>query len=273
MADVKWIKITTDIFDDEKILLIESLSEADTILVIWFKLLCLAGKQNNNGIFIMANKMPYTDEMLSTVFRRDLKTVQKALNTFEQYGMIEIVDNAITLPNWGKHQNLEGMDRIREQNRKRQEKWYKNNKKNNPNVRSNVIITLPNATDKNRIEKKENRKEGENNAHTHAREDTEEKNKYNSYGKFKNVNLTEEEYNNLSTEVLNRDKLIGKLSAHIKSSGKKYNDHYATLIKWDSEDREKNKVPATSPKDNSKYADVMDNLRNKRRNRTTEADK
>ena len=49
MADVKWIKITTDIFDDEKILLIEGLPSSDEIIVIWFKLLILAGKQNNNG--------------------------------------------------------------------------------------------------------------------------------------------------------------------------------------------------------------------------------
>ena len=45
MAEVKWIKIVTDIFDDEKILLIETLPEADSIIVIWLKLLCLAGKQ------------------------------------------------------------------------------------------------------------------------------------------------------------------------------------------------------------------------------------
>lgn len=50
MADVKWIKITTDIFDDEKILLIESLPDSDSIIVIWFKLLCLAGKMNNSGV-------------------------------------------------------------------------------------------------------------------------------------------------------------------------------------------------------------------------------
>ena len=51
MADVKWIKILTDIFDDEKILLIETLPEDDSIIVIWFKILCLAGKQNNSGSF------------------------------------------------------------------------------------------------------------------------------------------------------------------------------------------------------------------------------
>ena len=56
MSDVKWIKITTDIFDDEKILLIESMPSADSIITIWFKLLALAGKQNNNGVFMMSNK-------------------------------------------------------------------------------------------------------------------------------------------------------------------------------------------------------------------------
>ena len=53
MSEVKWRKITTDIFDDEKILLIESLPDADSIIVIWFKLLCLAGKMNNSGVFVM----------------------------------------------------------------------------------------------------------------------------------------------------------------------------------------------------------------------------
>ena len=36
MSGVKWIKICTDIFDDEKIVLIESMPEADGIIVIWF---------------------------------------------------------------------------------------------------------------------------------------------------------------------------------------------------------------------------------------------
>ena len=68
-ADVKWIKIVTDIFDDEKILLIESMPESDGIIVIWFKLLCLAGKQNNNGILMLNDKLPYTDEMLAHAAR------------------------------------------------------------------------------------------------------------------------------------------------------------------------------------------------------------
>ncbi len=103
MAAVKWIKIVTDIFDDEKMLLIESLPAADSIIVIWFKLLCLAGKNNNSGVFIFNDRIPYTDEMLATIFRRELHTVRLALRTFEDFGMIEVIDDVITIPNWDKH--------------------------------------------------------------------------------------------------------------------------------------------------------------------------
>lgn len=114
MADVKWIKITTDIFDDEKMLLIESLPEADSIIVIWFKLLCLAGKMNNSGVFMMNDRIAYTDKMLATIFRRKEATVQMALKTFEQFGMVEILDGVITIPNWGKHQNLDQLESKKE---------------------------------------------------------------------------------------------------------------------------------------------------------------
>ena len=114
MADVKWIKITTDIFDDEKILLIESLPDAYAIIVVWFKLLCLAGKQNNSGVFMMNNQIAYTDKMLATIFRMKESTVTMALQTFEQFGMVEIIDGVITIPNWGKHQSLDQMENRKE---------------------------------------------------------------------------------------------------------------------------------------------------------------
>ena len=114
MADIKWIKITTDIFDDEKILLIESLPEADSIIVIWFKLLCLAGKMNNSGVFMMNDKIPYTDNMLATIFRRKETTIKLALETFENFGMIERIDNVITIPNWGKYQNIDQLENKRD---------------------------------------------------------------------------------------------------------------------------------------------------------------
>ena len=110
MSEVKWIKIVTDIFDDEKILLIESMPDADSIIVIWFKLLCLAGKNNNNGVFLLNERIHYTDEMFATIFRRNLNTVRMALKTFEEFGMIEIINDTVTIPNWGKHQKLDALE-------------------------------------------------------------------------------------------------------------------------------------------------------------------
>ena len=115
--DVKWIKITTDIFDDEKILLIESLPDAYAIITVWFKLLCLAGKQNNSGVFLMNNKIPYTDKMLATIFRMKESTVIMALQTFEQFGMVEIIDGVITIPNWNKHQSLDAYEKKKARDR------------------------------------------------------------------------------------------------------------------------------------------------------------
>ena len=117
MADVKWIKITTDIFDDEKILLIESMPSADSIIVIWFKLLAFAGKQNNDGVFMMSNQVAYTDEMLATIFRREINTVRLALKTFEQFGMVEVIENVITIPNWNKHQTLDAYEKKKKRDR------------------------------------------------------------------------------------------------------------------------------------------------------------
>ena len=156
MSEIKWIKITTDIFDDEKICLIDALPDHDAILVIWFKILALAGKHNRNGLLMMSDKVHYTDEMLATIFRRPLNTVRMALGVFEQFGMIEIIDGVITLPNWEKHQNIDGMERIKEQTRNRVAR-HREKQKNlalGGNVTCNVTVTECNATEEERDKNK-----------------------------------------------------------------------------------------------------------------------
>lgn len=162
MSEIKWIKITTDIFDDEKICLIDALPDPDAILVIWFKILTLAGKHNSNGLLMMTDKVHYTDEMLATIFRRPLNTVRMAIGIFEQFGMIEIIDGIISLPNWEKHQNVDGMEKIKEQTRNRVAK-YRKKQKNLAlgNVTGNVTVTDGNALEedenKNRLDKDKKR--------------------------------------------------------------------------------------------------------------------
>lgn len=167
MSEIKWIKITTDIFDDEKIRLIDALPDHDAILVIWFKILALAGKHNRNGLLMMSDKVHYTDEMLATIFQRPLNSVRMALGVFEQFGMIEIIDGVITLPNWEKHQNIDGMERIKEQTRNRVARHREKQKSLAlGNVTCNVTVTDGNALEeeaegdktkiKNRLDKDKN---------------------------------------------------------------------------------------------------------------------
>lgn len=158
MAEVKWIKITTNIFDDEKIKLIEAMPEKDTILVVWFKLLTLAGKINDSGNIHIAN-IPTTDEMLATLFNRPLNSIRLALSVFKDFGMITLKEN-YQITNWEKHQNLDGLEKIKKQNAERQKKFRENQKKiklienkeqNSYVVTSNVttplLVTHSNETD------------------------------------------------------------------------------------------------------------------------------
>lgn len=151
MSDIKWIKFAVDIFDDEAIELIEQMPDGDALLIIWFKLLTKAGKTNNGGLVYFKENIPYTDEMLATVFKKPLNTIRMALNIFKQFGMIEITtSNEILISNWGKHQNIDGMERARELQRARTQKSRLKKKQlllessnNTENQKCNVTVTLP----------------------------------------------------------------------------------------------------------------------------------
>ena len=116
-------------FDDEKIKLIKTMPEGDKIIVIWVQLLCLAGKTNDGGLVYMGQNMVYTDEMLSTIFDEQVNIVRIALQTLDQFGLIELsVEGLIGITNWEKHQSTDKMARMKEQSRIRQQKYYYRNK-------------------------------------------------------------------------------------------------------------------------------------------------
>ena len=161
-VEVKWIKLLTRFFDDEKIKLIEAMPDADTIIVIWVKLLTLAGKKNMNGYIFLAENIPYTDEMLSTLFNRPLNTIRLALDIFKKFKMVKFNNDGIAkIANWEKHQNIEGLDKIREQGRLRQIK-HREKFKQLPEKASNVTVTSHNETEEKRRDKKEIKKENKN---------------------------------------------------------------------------------------------------------------
>ncbi|WP_313559209.1 phage replisome organizer N-terminal domain-containing protein [Ruminiclostridium cellobioparum] len=117
MPEVKWIKLKTNMFEDEKIDFIESLPENDAILLIWIKLLALAGKCNFGGFIHLTEDIPYTVEMLSHKFKRPLNVVKLAIETFKKLGMVDIIDGRICLVDFSADQNMDKLESIREYNR------------------------------------------------------------------------------------------------------------------------------------------------------------
>ena len=161
MADVKWIKITTDMFDNRKIKHLRRLPDGNSIVLIWVMLLTMAGRCNSSGMIFLTENIPYTPKMLADELDFEENTVQLALKALEQLNMIVTDNGFFTIAGWEEYQNIEGMEKIREQNRIRQKKWYEKQKAL-PNVRDNVSVTEPNATDKEEDkekEKKEKKKE------------------------------------------------------------------------------------------------------------------
>ncbi|MBD8006534.1 phage replisome organizer N-terminal domain-containing protein [Bacillus norwichensis] len=151
MMSVKWIKLSTQMFEDEKIRLIESMPEADTILIIWIKLLAQAGKTNASGYIYLSENIPYTEEMLATIFNRPLNVVRMALKTLQEFGMIGISnEHLVIITNWEKHQNIEGMERVRRLNAERN-KRYRERKKLatlNGDINDDVSVTSRDDADK-----------------------------------------------------------------------------------------------------------------------------
>ena len=254
MAEVKWIKIVTDVFDDEKILMIETMPEADTIIVIWFKLLCLAGKQNNSGVFQMG-QMPYTDEMFATIFRRPLNTVRLALKTFEQFGMVVILNSTVTIPNWEKHQSLDAYEQAKEKTRKRVAAHRERQKvltgcSVTGSVTDGVTVTVCNALDKIREEEiRTDEIRGDKSMEAEPPKPTRHK-----YGSYKNVLLTDEDVVKLQEEFPHDySERIERLSEYISSTGKKYKSHLATIRSWARKDAEKK----SSSKSTNPFLDML----------------
>ncbi|MGG4501791.1 phage replisome organizer N-terminal domain-containing protein [Paenibacillus polymyxa] len=158
MAEIKWIKLSTGMFDDEKIKIIEDMPEADTIIVIWLKLMTMTGRSNMGGYIMLTETIPYTEDMLISVIKRPLPVIKMALSIFERFGMLEVSEQgAFFLPNWEKHQNVDGMEKVREQTKKRVQKYRDKQKQLGSgeanyhvtgNATSNVTVTVGNETDK-----------------------------------------------------------------------------------------------------------------------------
>lgn len=238
MADVKWIKMSTGLPDNRKIKQIRNLPNGDSIALMWVFMLCLAGSVNEQGLIYITPEVPYTDEMLAEEFNMDLNTVRLGLATFQRFGMIEIVEDVIFLSAWEKWQSVDRLSEMREYNRLAKQKSRAKQKLLASVNDMSMTGQRCQDTDKIREDKKENRKE-DNKPVRHK------------YGEYKNVLLSDEQYEKLVKEFPDDyQERIERLSEWMASTGTARKDHLATIRSWAR--REKNDVKGIQNGSNSK---------------------
>ena len=224
MADVKWIKITTDMFDNRKIRHLRRLPEGNNIVLLWVMLLTMAGRCNASGMIFLTENIPYTPKMLADELDFEENTVMLGLKCLEELNMVCTDNGFFTIAGWEEYQNIDGMAKLKEQTRQRVAKHREKKRLLEGNVTGNVTVTQSNATDIE--EEKEEDKEKEKEKKTKP-----EKRKY---GEFKHVRLTDTEFENLENEYGTemRYQAIKFLDEYIEEKEYKSKSHYLAIRRW-----------------------------------------
>ena len=148
MAEAEWIKLYLKTFrTSRKISAIERMKNGDTMIVIWFKLLCLAGEINDDGAVYITSKRPYDPVSLADELKKPRAIVDAAIKTFEEHDML-IRDDAgfIQILNWEKYQNVDRLAELREYNRLAQKKSRERKKQRGVNDNVNDMSMTNNLT-------------------------------------------------------------------------------------------------------------------------------
>lgn len=243
MAEVEWIKITTDMFDNKKIKYLRKLPEGNNIVLIWVMLLTMAGRCNSGGMIFLTENIPYTPKMLADELDFEENTIRLALEALSRMGMVITDNDCFTIAGWEEHQNIEGLNKIREQKRIAQAKWRAkkalqiaekveslvDSTENLPSI--SYSLSISNSLSKEELEKSEGK---------------EKKPTRHKYGEYKNVLLTDEELDKLKTEFPDWAERIERLSSYIASTGKSYKSHLATIRNWARRDQKGSEKNAAS---------------------------
>lgn len=153
MVQVQWLKVYTDIFDNEKMKKLLRNRNGDTYFRVWIQLLTLAAKSNQHGAILLGENIPMSKEDLAKVMHKTLNKLEKIIQDLYELDMIIIEKETICIKNWNMYQSADELEKLRESNRRRQQK-YRDKQKD-----SNVIVTSSNTEDKNREEKNKNRQD------------------------------------------------------------------------------------------------------------------
>lgn len=210
-----YLKLKENFFNSDEIVLIESMQDGILYSNILLKLYLLSLKYN--GFLRLNENMAYTAQMIATITRHEVGTVERALNVFMEFGLIvPAADGSIYMTNIedmvGKSSTEADRKRLARAEVKRL------NGQTADKCPQNVPAVSENCPPEIEIEKESDiKKESEREL----------------YGRYRNVSLTISEYEQLKCDYpIYADKYIEKLSEYMESTGKAYNSHSATIRSW-----------------------------------------
>ena len=115
MAEVKWVKLTTDMFDNRKIRYLRTLPEGNSMVLIWVMLITMAGRCNAGGKIFLTENIPYTPKMLADELDFEENTVRLALEALARLNMIVTCpEGFFSIANWEEYQNADRLAELRE---------------------------------------------------------------------------------------------------------------------------------------------------------------
>ena len=221
-----YLKLKENYFDDDSIVLLESMQDGVLYSNILLKLYLKSLK--HGGRLQLDEDIPYTAQMIATITRQQIGTVERALQIFLKLGLVEVLDSGTFYMS-----NIELLigQSSTEAERKRAAR-LQNKALSAPRTNGGHLsdIRPPEIELEKEIEIKREIEKGRS-----AR----------AYGRYQNVFLTDEEMADLQASFpAVWEQYIEKLSEYMASTGKCYQSHAATIRRWAGEDAKKTVTPS-----------------------------
>ena len=221
-----YLKLKENYFDDDSIVLLESMQDGVLYSNILLKLYLKSLK--HGGRLQLDEDIPYTAQMIATITRQQIGTVERALQIFLKLGLVEVLDSGTFYMS-----NIELLigQSSTEAERKRAAR-LQNKALSAPRTNGGHLsdIRPPEIEIKKEIDIEIEKERELETGQAPSR----------SYGRYNNVFLSDTELDELKAELPDKwEYYIDRLSTHIASKGTKYRSHAATIYKWAQEDEAK----------------------------------
>ena len=225
-----YLKLKENYFDEDAIVLLESMQDGILYSNILLKLYLKSLK--NGGKLQLDENIPYTAQMIATITRQQVGTVERALQIFMKLGLVEPLQNgALYMSNIELligQSSTEGERKRRARLALQEQKSHKGPGGQMSTISSGHLSTRDRDRERDR-DRKERERESDTGQPARV-----------AYGRYGNVFLSQSELDGLKADLPDKwNYYIDRLSCHIASSGKRYRSHAATIYKWAQEDAAK----------------------------------